>query len=532
MDAVTTVPTPAAEPARDYAPGSPERARLVRRLDELAGRHTELPMVIGGRRRLGGGAVAEPAQPHHHAAKLGVLGAATPADGQDAVDAALAAGPAWRALSFDDRAAVFLRAADLLAGPWRETLVAATVLGQSKAVRSAEADAACGTADAWRGDVRAARALLAEQPGSGPGGWNRADHRPLEGFVCALSAFDSTSAAARSATAPALLGNTVVWKPAPAQTLAAHFTLRLLEEAGLPPGVVNLVTGDGGAVAGAVLPHPALAGLHFTGSAAAYRRLWRGIGRDIARYRTYPRLVGAVRGADFLVAHPSADPAAVRTALVRGAFGFQGQGGAALSRAHLPRGLWRRIADDLLGEVDALPVGDPTDLGTFMGALVDARAFDRTVEALGRAAADPAAELAAGGQHDAAIGWFVRPTVLLDGAGRHGGSPGPVLSVRLYEDDDWAGALERAAADSGSGGPGGPGGSGGGAVFARDRRAVAEALERLRFAADRLRVNGQPSDDRAEPGRDLARWTSTRSIKETFTPPTDYVHPHMEWSPE
>ncbi|MFJ1755192.1 aldehyde dehydrogenase family protein [Kitasatospora sp. NPDC088134] len=524
MDAVTTVPTPAAEPARTYPPGSPERARLVRRLDELAGQHTEFPMVIGGRRRLGGGPRTEPAQPHHHAAKLGVLGAATPADGQQAVEAALAAGPAWRALSPDDRAAVFLRAADLLAGPWRETLVAATVLGQSKTLHLAEADAACATADAWRGAAHAAGALGAERPRSGPGGWRRADHRPLEGFVCAVSGFDSTAAAARLATVPALLGNTVVWKPAPAQTPAAHFTLRLLEEAGLPPGVVNLVTGDGGAVTGSVLAHPALAGLHFGGPAEVFRRLWRDIGRDVARYRSYPRLVGETRGAGFLVAHPSADPAALRTALIRGAFEYQGQGGAALSRAHLPRGLWRRIADDLLGEVDALPVGDPGDPGAFMGALVDARAFDRTVEALGRAAADPAAELSAGGQYDGAIGWFVRPTVLLDGAGRHGGCPGPVLSVRLYEDGDWTGALERAAAEAA---PGGPGGSGGGAVFARDRGAIAEALERLRFAADRLRINGEPSVDRPDPGRDLPRWTSARSIEETFTPPTDYVRPYM-----
>ncbi|MEU5387789.1 aldehyde dehydrogenase family protein [Kitasatospora cineracea] len=525
MDAVTNVPPPVAEPPRAYAPGSAERARLERRLDELAGRHTSLPMVIGGERRLGGGERTELVQPHHHAARLGVLGSATAADVRAAVDAALAAGEEWRRLAFDDRAAVFLRAADLLAGPWRETLVAATMLGQSKTVRPAEIDAACALADRWRGDVHAARLLLAEQPSSGPGGWNRADHRPLEGFVCAITPSDSTADAGSLPTGPALLGNTVVWKPAPAQTLAAHLTMLLLEEAGLPPGVVNLVTGDGQAVAEVALRDPALAGLHFAGSAAAFRRLWREVGANVARYRGHPRLAGATGGGgDFLLAHPSAEPAAVRTALVRGAFGYQGQGRSALSRAYLPRGLWRRIRDDLLGEVDELPVGDVTDLSNFMGALIDERAFTAAVDAIGRAEADPAVQLLAGGQYDGAIGWFVRPTVLLGGTDRYGGCAGPLLAVRVYEDDRWEEALELVAADAPDARPAG-------AVFVRERPALARAVERLRFAAGDLRVNGEPSGGGAA-APDPARWTSARSIRETFTPPTDYVHPHMEWSPE
>ncbi|MFD8593883.1 L-glutamate gamma-semialdehyde dehydrogenase [Kitasatospora sp. NPDC059646] len=544
MDAVTTVPTPVNEPPLAYAPGSPERARLLRLVDHLAGQHTALPMTVGGGQRLGGGERIEVVQPHHHAAKLGVQGNATAADVRDAVDAALAAAPEWRGLSFDDRAAVFLRAADLLAGPWRATLVAATLLGQSKTVQQAELDV-CELVDFWRFNVHFARQILAEQPFSGPGVWNRADHRPLEGFVCAITPFNFTAIAGNLPTAPALMGNTVVWKPAPAQMLSAHFLMRLLEEAGLPPGTVNLVTGDGQAVTEVALRDPALAGLHFTGSTGTFQHLWREIGRNIGRYRGYPRIVGETGGKDFLVAHPSADPAVLRTAMLRGAFEYQGQKCSALSRAYLPRSLWRRIKDDFLGEVDALTVGDVTDLSNFMGALIDARAFARVRDAVERAKADPQVELLAGGQYDDAIGWFVRPTVLLGGDRRGEIFSteyfGPVLAVQVYEDARWEEALDRVDEAA----PYGLTGS----VIAQDRRAVARAVERLRFTAGNLYVNDKPTgavvgqqpfgggrasgtNDKAGAAQNLLRWTSTRSIKETFTPPTDYVHPHMEWSPE
>ncbi|OKJ06193.1 L-glutamate gamma-semialdehyde dehydrogenase [Kitasatospora sp. CB01950] len=544
MDAVTTVPTPVNEPPQAYAPGSPERARLLRAVDGLAGQHTALAMTVGGEQRLGGGERIEVVQPHHHAAKLGVLGNATAADVRDAVDAALTAAPEWRGLSFDDRAAVFLRAADLLAGPWRATIVAATVLGQSKSVQQAELDV-CELVDLWRFNVHFARQILAEQPISGPGVWNRADHRPLEGFVCAITPFNSTAIAGNLPTAPALMANTVVWKPAPAQMLSAHFLMRLLEEAGLPPGVVNLVTGDGQAVTEVALRDPALAGLHFTGSTATFQHLWQEIGRGIGRYRSHPRIVGKTGGKDFLIAHPSADPAVLRTAMLRGAFEYQGQQCSALSRAYLPRSLWRRIKEDFLGEVDALTVGDVTDLSNFMGALIDARAFARNRDAIGRALADPQVVLLAGGQHDDAIGWFVRPTVLL-GGDRRGEIfsteyLGPILAVQVYEDSRWEDALNRvdeAAPYALTG-----------SVIAQDRRAIARAVERLRFAAGNLYVNDKPTgavvgqqpfgggrasgtNDKAGAAQNLQRWTSTRSIKETFTPSTDYVHPHMEWSPE
>ncbi|GAA3012384.1 L-glutamate gamma-semialdehyde dehydrogenase [Streptomyces lactacystinicus] len=540
IDAVTEVPVPVNEPVHAYAPGSPERGRLVRRLDELAAEQVPLPMVIGGEQRFGGGERIEVVQPHHHAAKLGVLGNATREDARSAVDAALAAGRQWRSLSFDDRAAVFLRAADLLAGPWRETLNAATMLGQSKTAQQAEIDSACELIDFWRFNVHFARQILADQPASSPGVWNRTDHRPLEGFVYAVTPFNFTAIAGNLPTAPALLGNTVVWKPAPTQTLAAHHLMRLLEAAGLPPGVINLVTGDGLQVSPVALADPALAGLHFTGSTATFQYLWQTIGANIGGYRTYPRIVGETGGKDFLLAHRSADPEILRTALIRGAFEYQGQKCSALSRAYLPRSLWQRIKDDFLAEVDALAVGDVTDLSNFMGALIDRRAFERNRDAIDRAKADPTIELAAGGQYDDAIGWFVRPTVLV--SSDHRGEIfrteyfGPILAVHVYEDSRWDDVLRRV--DEGA--PYGLTGS----VIAQDRYAIAQAVEELRFTAGNFYINDKPTgavvgqqpfgggrasgtNDKAGAAQNLLRWTSARSIKESFVPPTHHGYPHM-----
>ncbi|MFE4395070.1 MULTISPECIES: L-glutamate gamma-semialdehyde dehydrogenase [Streptomycetaceae] len=540
MDAVTEVPVPVNEPVRAYAPGSPERDRLVRRLDDLAAEQVPLPMTIGGEQRFGGGERIEVVQPHHHAAKLGVLGNATREDARAAVDAALAAGRQWRSLSFDDRAAVFLRAADLLAGPWRETLNAATMLGQSKTAQQAEIDSACELIDFWRFNVRFARQILADQPISSPGVWNRTDHRPLEGFVYAVTPFNFTAIAGNLPTAPALMGNTVVWKPAPTQTLAAYHLMRLLEAAGLPPGVINLVTGDGLQVSPVVLADPAFAGLHFTGSTATFRSLWQTVGANIGGYRTYPRIVGETGGKDFLLAHRSADPEILKTALIRGAFEYQGQKCSALSRAYLPRSLWQRIKDDFLAEVDALAVGDVTDLSNFMGALIDRRAFEKNRDAIDRAKADPTIELAAGGQYDDAIGWFVRPTVLV--SSDHRGEIfrteyfGPILAVHVYEDSRWDDVLRRVDA----GAPYGLTGS----VIAQDRYAIAQAVEELRFTAGNFYINDKPTgavvgqqpfgggrasgtNDKAGAAQNLLRWTSARSIKETFVPPTHHGHPHM-----
>ncbi|WP_035854116.1 L-glutamate gamma-semialdehyde dehydrogenase [Kitasatospora azatica] len=540
MDAVTQVPEPVNEPVHGYAPGSPERARLLRRLDELAAEPIPLPMTIGGEQRFGSGERIDVVQPHHHAAKLGVLGNATQQDAKLAVDAALAAAPEWRRLSFDDRAAVFLRAADLLAGPWRETLAAATMLGQSKTVQQAEIDAPCELVDFWRFNVHFARQLLAEQPRSSPGVWNRTDHRPLEGFVYAVTPFNFTAIAGNLPTAPALMGNTVVWKPSPTQTLSAFHLMRLLEAAGLPPGVINLVTGDGQALSEVALAHRELAGLHFTGSTRTFQSLWQTIGANLAKYRGYPRIVGETGGKDFLIAHPSADPAVLKTALIRGAFEYQGQKCSALSRAYLPRGLWQQIRDELLAEVDALTVGDVSDLSNFMGALIDARAFAKNRDAIERAKRDRRVELVAGGQYDDAIGYFVRPTVLV---GEDPGNEifsteyfGPILAVHVYEEKRWTEAL--AAVDAGA-----PYGLTG-AVLAQDRYAIAQAVEALRYAAGNFYINDKPTgavvgqqpfgggrasgtNDKAGAAQNLLRWTSTRSIKETFVPPTVTGYPHM-----
>jgi 1-pyrroline-5-carboxylate dehydrogenase len=472
---------------------------------------------------------------------LGTMRQATAGDVSDAVDAALAAAPGWRAASYDDRAAVFLRAADLLAGPWRDTLNAATMLGQSKTCFQAEIDAACELIDFWRFNVAFGRQVLAEQPESSAGVWNRMDHRPLEGFVLAITPFNFTAIAGNLPTAPALMGNTVVWKPSPTQQLAADLTLRLLETAGLPPGVINLVTGDGAAVSQVAVPHRDLAGIHFTGSTATFQGLWQAVGTNIGAYRTYPRLVGETGGKDFVLAHPSADPDALCTALVRGAFEFQGQKCSAASRAYLPRSLWEGgLRDRLATDTDSVTYGDVGDFSNFGGAVIDRRSFDRLRGVLERAAADPSITVLAGGTSDDAEGYFVRPTVLVGTDPGHDIFTreffGPILGVHVYDDDAWEQTVDAAAdiapyALTGS-------------VFARDQRVVTAAAERLRFSAGNFYINDKPTgavvgqqpfggarasgtNDKAGSPLNLQRWTSPRVLKETFVPPTDYRYPHQ-----
>jgi 1-pyrroline-5-carboxylate dehydrogenase len=540
MDAVTQVPAPRNEPVLDYAPGSPERSALELRLTELADAPFDLTMTIGGRERMGSGAEFDVVQPHRHAAVLGRSAHATQADAQAAVQAAKEAAPAWQELSFDDRAAIFLKAADLLAGPWRQTLNAATMLGQSKTAYQAEIDSACELIDFWRWNVHFAREVLAEQPVSSSGVWNRVDHRPLEGFVYAITPFNFTAIAGNLPTAPALMGNTVVWKPAPTQLFAAHFTMRLLEAAGLPPGVINLVTGDGIAVSEVTLADPALAGIHFTGSTAVFQHLWRTVGENISSYRGYPRIVGETGGKDFVVAHPSADLDVLRTALIRGAFEFQGQKCSAASRAYVPRSIWDRLRDDLIGETEALPMGDVTDFSNFMGAVIDRRSFDKLARVLDSAKNDPALSVVAGGTVDDSEGFFVRPTIL------EGSDPGhevfsteyfgPVLAMHVYDDADYDSVLTQMESVA----PYALTGS----VIAQDRAAIAHAQRFLRHAAGNFYVNDKPTgavvgqqpfgggrasgtNDKAGAAQNLLRWTSTRSIKETFVPPTDHRYPHM-----
>jgi 1-pyrroline-5-carboxylate dehydrogenase len=542
MDAVTQVPVPVNEPVHTYAPGSPERARLEARLRELAAGPVELPMTIGGERRMGGGERFDVVQPHRHTARLGTYGNATAGDAQDAVDAALAAAPAWRALSFDDRAAIILKAAELLAGPWRETIAAATMLGQSKTVQQAEIDASCELIDFWRFNVHFARQIMAEQPVThAPGVWNRIDHRPLEGFVYAITPFNFTAIAGNLPTAPALMGNVVLWKPSPTQTFAAVLLMRLLEEAGLPKGVINLVTGDGIAVSEVALTHPELAGIHFTGSTRTFQHLWRTVGNNIGNYRTYPRLVGETGGKDFVVAHPSADPAVLKTALTRGAFEYQGQKCSAASRAYLPRSLWENgFREEFAAETDSLAMGDVTDLSNFIGAVIDERAFAKNKAAIDRAAADPTIEIVAGGTYDDREGWFVRPTVLVCSDPENEIFKqeyfGPVLSMHVYDDEKYEEMLRQMESAAAYGLTG--------AVIAQDRAAAAHTCEVLRFAAGNFYINDKPTgavvgqqpfggsrasgtNDKAGARQNLMRWTSTRSVKETLVPPTDYRYPHM-----
>jgi len=540
MDAVTRVPAPVNEPNKTYAPGTPERARLEEKLKELAADRLDLTLTIGGAQRMGGGDPFDVVMPHEHRHVLGTSAAATHEDARAAVDAAGTAAHDWRRLSFDDRAAVFLKAADLLAGPWRETLNAATMLGQSKTVFQAEIDAACELIDFWRFNVHFAREILAEQPISSAGIWNRSDYRPLEGFVYAVTPFNFTAIAGNLPTAPALMGNTVIWKPSHTQQVAAHFTMRLLEAAGLPPGVINMVTGDGVAVSDVVLHDEHLAGIHFTGSTKTFQRLWRTVGENIASYRTYPRLVGETGGKDFVVAHPSADPAVLKTALVRGAYEYQGQKCSAASRAYVARSVWERMRDEFVAEIEALPMGDVADLSNFVGAVIDERAFATHKAAIERANSSRSCRVVAGGRYDDSVGWFVRPTLV------ESSDPydevftteyfGPILGVFVYDDADWAPTLRQMESVAPYALTG--------AVIAQDRAGIAEASEALRFAAGNFYVNDKPTgavvgqqpfggarasgtNDKAGSPLNLLRWVSARSIKETFNPPTDHRYPHM-----
>ncbi|MFJ3925894.1 L-glutamate gamma-semialdehyde dehydrogenase [Streptomyces sp. NPDC090022] len=542
MDAVTQVPAPVNEPVHSYAPGSAERARLEAQLKQLAENPIDLPMTIGGVKRMGAGERFDVVQPHDHKSVLGTYANATQDDARDAIEAALAAAPAWRATSFDDRAAIILRAAELLAGPWREKLAASTMLGQSKTAQQAEIDTPCELVDFWRFNVHFARQILAEQPVANSAGvWNRSDHRPLEGFVYAITPFNFTAIAGNLPTAPALMGNVVVWKPSPTQTHSAVLLMELLEEAGLPKGVINLVTGDGIAVSEVALAHPELAGIHFTGSTKTFQYLWKTVGNNIETYKSYPRLVGETGGKDFVVAHPSADRAILKTALTRGSFEFQGQKCSASSRAYIPASIWNDgFKEQFAAEVDGITMGPVTDLSNFIGAVIDERSFAKNKAAIDRAKADPTCTIVAGGTYDDSEGYFVRPTVIVctDPENEVFTTEyfGPILAVYVYEDADFDAMLAQMESVSAYALTG--------SVIAADRYAAADAMEKLRFAAGNFYINDkstgavvgqQPfgggrasgTNDKAGAASNLLRWTSTRSIKETLVPPTEYGYPHM-----
>ncbi|HEY6809655.1 MAG TPA: L-glutamate gamma-semialdehyde dehydrogenase [Propionibacteriaceae bacterium] len=541
MDAVVDVPVPVNEAVLGYAPGSNERAAIESALERMASDDPiDLTATIDGVSKPASGDPFDVRMPSDHSHILGRAANATQSDATEAIDAALAAAPGWAELGFEQRAAVFLRAADLLAGSWRDTSNAATMLGQGKTVQQAEIDAACELIDFWRFNVAFARRIFEDQPISPPGVWNKADYRPLEGFVYAVTPFNFTSIAGNLPTAPALMGNVVIWKPSPTQQFAAHFTMQLLEAAGLPPGVINMLPGDGLDVSQVALQHPDLAGIHFTGSTKTFQHLWQTVGSNISGYRGYPRVVGETGGKDFVIAHPSANPDVLRTALIRGAFEYSGQKCSAASRAYIARSVWDQMGDDLIDATESLQVGDVRDLSNFTSAVIDQRAFRKHLEAIERARDSADAKIIAGGLTDDREGWYVRPTLIISDNPRNDIFVteyfGPILGVYVFNDVDFEATLDEVDRSAPYGLTG--------AIVADDRPALDLASRRLRFAAGNFYLNDKPTgavvgqqpfggsrasgtNDKAGSMWNLIRWTSPRSIKETFVPPTDYRYPHM-----
>jgi 1-pyrroline-5-carboxylate dehydrogenase len=538
-DASAVVPTPVNEPVLGYAPGSPERTGLKAALHQVEREVIEIPCVIGGQ-RVTTGRLMDVVMPHRHRHVIARFHLADAELAERAILAALDARRDWAAMRWEARAAIFLKAAELLAGPWRARINAATMAGQSKTCHQAEIDAACELIDFWRFNVGFAADLYGMQPRSSPGVWNAMELRPLEGFTFALTPFNFTAIAGNLPTAPALMGNTVVWKPSESQMLAAWETFLLLEEAGLPPGVINFLPGHGHELAPVLVDHPDFAGLHFTGSTEIFRSLWQRAAGNLGRYRSFPRLVGETGGKDFILAHPSADPRAVATAIVRGGYEYQGQKCSAASRVYVARSVWAAMKDELVGTIESLKVGDVGDFSNFMGAVIKQAAFDRHAAAIAEARGTAGMAVAAGGQTDDRDGWFVRPTLLTtaDPMVRHMRDEffGPIVTLHVYPDHAWDDTLRLVDQTSPYALTG--------AVFARERAAIVEASAALRHAAGNFYINDKPTgavvgqqpfggarasgtDDKAGSPLNLLRFTAARTIKETFVPPTDHRYPFL-----
>jgi 1-pyrroline-5-carboxylate dehydrogenase len=537
--AISLPPEPRNEPVKDYAPGSPERAELQQRLRELERDRIEIPLVIGGK-DVTTKETFEAVEPHRKSHVLADVHSGGPAEVEQAIVAAREARHDWARLPWEERAAVFLRAAELLAGPWRATLNAATMLGQSKTAHQAEIDAACELTDFFRFNVEFMTRIYREQPNSAPGTWNRLEYRPLEGFVFAVTPFNFTAIAGNLPSAPALMGNTVVWKPASTAAFSAYFVMRLLQEAGLPGGVINLVYGPGAKIGDAALASPELAGIHFTGSTAVFNSMWKTVGSNVGEYRNYPRIVGETGGKDFIVAHPSADVEALATAIVRGSFEYQGQKCSAASRVYAPSNLWPELRERLADEIKELKVGDVSDFSNFMGAVIDSKALATQREAIEEAKSAAKANVLVGGGIDDDEGFFVEPTVIEteDPEFRTMRDElfGPVVTAYVYPEQQWDDTLELVDRTAPYGLTG--------AVFARDRSAIEDANEKLEYAAGNFYVNDKPTgavvgqqpfggarasgtNDKAGSMWNLIRWVSPRTIKETFVPPKDYRYPYM-----
>jgi 1-pyrroline-5-carboxylate dehydrogenase len=537
--AISKAPVPVNEPVKAYAPGSSERADLEATLARMSAGKIEIPLVIDGK-DVCTASLGQAVMPHRHAHVLGDFHQGGEAEVRMAIDAALRARQDWAALPWEARASVFLKAADLLQGPYRDVLNAATMLGQSKTCHQAEIDSACELIDFFRFNVAFYEQVLREQPQSAPGVWNRLEHRPLEGFVFAVSPFNFTSIAGNLPTAPALCGNTVLWKPASTAVYSAHFLMQLFKEAGLPDGVINLVSGSGTAIGDPVLKHERLAGIHFTGSTGVFQQMWRTVGENIGTYASYPRLVGETGGKDFIVAHASADPVALATAIIRGAFEYQGQKCSAASRVYVPDNLWPQVKDLLVDQIEAIPMGDVSDFSNFMGAVIDAASFKTQKAAIDEAKTASDATILVGGEYDDSQGWFVRPTVIVTTNPTYRTMRaelfGPVLTLYVYDESEWLETLDLVDRTSPYALTG--------AVFAQDRYAIQQALERLCNAAGNFYINDKPTgavvgqqpfggarasgtNDKAGSILNLLRWISPRSIKETFVPARDYRYTFM-----
>src|SRR3954468_22060322 len=534
------IPTPVNEPVLSYAPGTKERAELKAALKDLSSRQVDIPIVIGGK-EIRTGKTLDAVMPHCHRHILAKVHQAGPREIDSAVEAAREAQREWSTWSLADRAAVFLKAADLLASRWRAMVNAATMLGQSKTAFQAEIDAACELIDFWRFNVHYADRIHAEQPLSAAGTWNALDYRGLEGFVYAITPFNFTSIGGNLPTAPAIMGCTVVWKPAATAVYSNYLLFRLLQEAGLPPGVVNFVPGPAQLVSERLLGDRHLGGIHFTGSTEVFQTLWKQVSDNLTRYADYPRLVGETGGKDFILAHPSADVDALTTGLVRGAFEYQGQKCSAASRAYVPESLWPKVREQMLGRLGEARGGDPADFRNFMAAVIDKKAFDKIKQYIDRAKSDAKAKILYGGDCDDSDGYFVQPTVIqVEDPGYRTMCEeifGPVLSLYVYPDGQWQETLaviDRTSPYALTGG-----------VFAQERTALVDASAALRYAAGNFYLNDKPTgavvgqqpfggarasgtNDKAGSALNLVRWTSARSIKETFVPATDFTYPFMQ----
>ncbi len=538
--ALFRTPIPVNEPVRSYAPGTPERESLKAKLDELADQRIDIPLTIDGK-EVRTGDTAEFTMPHDHGHVLASWHRGGPKEIELAIAASQRAWKEWSAWPWQERVAVFLKAADLLAGPWRDTVNAATMLGQSKTVHQAEIDAACELIDFWRFNAYFAEKIYQEQPMSAPGVWNRMDHRPLEGFVYAITPFNFTSIGGNLPTSPAMMGCVSLWKPSRTSIYSNYFVMKVLQEAGLPDGVINFVIGDSSALSKALIPSRHFAGIHYTGSTDVFLMLWQTIAENIGSYKNYPRIVGETGGKDFVIAHASADITALNVALVRGAFEYQGQKCSAVSRAYIPESLWPEVRDQLMEMVASIKMGDPRDFRNFMCAVIDKHAFKKIGEYIDEAKASSDMEVLAGGGYEDKKGYFIEPTVVLSKDPRSRLMCeeifGPVLTLYVYPDSKWSETLDLLDSSSDYALTG--------AVFARDRQAIAEADRTLRYAAGNYYINDKPTgavvgqqpfggarasgtNDKAGSGLNLIRWVSPRAIKEANVPPADYRYPFME----